>query len=271
MDYILSLVFGIVQGITEFFPVSSSGHLILLHELTHFNLSDNLAFDVALHFGTFLALVLFFYKDLIKLLSAWLKSFSNWQVKSDFDQRLAWLILVAIIPAGIAGYFFESQIESLFYQPWIIALMLIVVGILFLIVERLNLTQHDLKNLTWKQSLLIGLSQILAFIPGTSRSGITIIAGMSTKLNREQATRFSFLMSTPLIFGASLSKGLDLVKISLSQKEILIFMIGLISSTVVGYLAIKYLLKFVSKYRLDFFAYYRFALAGIIIIYLLII
>lgn len=268
MDYIFSLIFGAVQGITEFFPVSSSGHLILLHEILDFNLSDNLAFDVALHFGTFLALVVFFYRDLVALLKAWVGSFASWEIKTNANQRLSWLILIAIIPAGLVGYFFENQIENLFHRPWIIAVMLIFVGIIFLIVEKCGTFKQDLNELSLRQALIIGLAQIMALIPGTSRSGITIIAGMATKLNRTEATRFSFLMATPLILGASLAKGIDLVRINLSQTEIIIFVVGLISSAIVGYIAIKYLLKFVSKYGLSFFAYYRFVLAGLIFIYL---
>jgi undecaprenyl-diphosphatase len=148
--------------------------------------------------------------------------------------------------------------------------MLILVGIIFLIVEKFYKGELNLSNLKWQGALTIGLCQILALIPGTSRSGITIISGMALGLKRSEAARFSFLMAMPLILGAALSKGVDLMSISLSGREIAMFAIGLFSSALVGYLAVKYLLRFVSQHKLNVFAYYRFTLAALILIYIII-
>lgn len=267
MDYILSLIFGIVQGVTEFFPVSSSGHLIILHNIFDFNLSDNLAFDVALHVGTLLALVIVFWADIVKIIKA---IFQARDLESQKNRKLAGLILIGIIPAGIVGFLFADKIEQAFHHPEVVAIMLVLVGVIFLIAEKLKLKQRDLAEFGWKGALAVGLAQLLALIPGTSRAGITIVSGMFVGLRRESATRFSFLLAMPIIFGAGLAKGLDLFTIKLSTSEIWIFVIGILSSAVFGYLAIKYLLKFVRSHRLNVFAYYRFVLAGLILIYLLI-
>ena len=269
MNYIFSFIFGIVQGLTEFIPVSSSGHLILLHKLINFNLIDNLAFDVALHFGTFLALLLFFYKDFIVLIEAWLKSFRKWNLKEDSQQRLSWLVFISILPAVLVGFLFEEKIEALFYSPKVIIIMLISLSLVFIIVEKKLKFKDELFQLTWKSAFLIGLAQVIAFIPGTSRSGVTIVSGMALGLKREEAARFSFFMAAPLIFGASLLKLFDLYKLNLNASEISIFIIGVSVSTITGYFAIKYLLKFISNNKLNIFAYYRIILAILISIYLI--
>lgn len=255
MQIIYAIILGTVQGITEFFPVSSSGHLVVLHNLFDFELVSDLAFDVALHLGTLVSLILFFYRDII-----------DYFRKKD---KILGHILVAMLPAGLAGFLLEDFIDSILRSDWIVASMLIIVGVFFILGEKYFKAQRDLNSLSWKKSLVIGLAQILALIPGTSRSGITILAGMGTGLKREQAARFSFLVGLPIFLGAGLKKGWDLSQLSLAPNEWLVFIVGFLTSAGVGYFGVKYLLKILAKNSLRGFAYYRFGLAALLIIYLL--
>ena len=209
MEYLLAVIAGLIQGLTEFIPVSSSGHLVIFHDIFKLNFSDDLLFDVALHLGTFVALVAFFFRDIEKIIRGFLSSLTNWNPSNNFNQRLAWLVIIGIIPAVIFGYFFEGLIIDYFRSGYLVAAMLIVVALLFWLLEKYATKTKDLQTMTAKDSLIIGLAQVLAFIPGTSRSGITIIAGLSRKLKREAATRFSFLMSIPVVLGAGLKTLLD--------------------------------------------------------------
>ncbi len=255
MEIFYATILGIVQGITEFVPVSSSGHLVILHDLLNFELTSALAFDVALHAGTLVAIIIFFFKDIVKYIK-------NKDV-------ILWYILIAIIPAGIAGLLFEDYIDEVLRSSWVVVVMLIAVGVLFILGEKYFKQEKDLKGLTWKKGLLIGVAQVLALIPGTSRSGITILAGMGVGIKREQAARFSFLIGLPIFAGAALKKSYDLSKMGIASDEIILFIIGFVVSAIVGYACIKYLLKFLEKYSLRGFAYYRFILAILLIIYLL--
>ncbi len=267
MESIIAIIFGIVQGITEFVPVSSSGHLVLLHEfLPSLQLSDELAFDVALHIGTLIALIAVFWKDCVTYIK---RAFVTPQNTSEKDERrLAWLIVLAIIPAGVVGLFLEDIIELYLRSTVVVIIMLILVSIVFILVEKFgkNLFTHSLSSLRWTQALFIGCMQILALIPGTSRSGITIVAGMMTRLKRDQAARFSFLISIPLILGAGLKKGVDLITIGIQPTEIPILLLGMVSAAIVGYLAIHFLLSFLSRKTLYSFAVYRLVLAGLVIL-----
>lgn len=269
VNYWLSLIFGAVQGLTEFWPVSSSGHLLIMHELFHFEIIDSLSFDVALHLGTLLALLVFFWSDVIKYLKAFGRSFMNFNPKRDLDQRLAWLLILATIPAGLIGLFLENIIESMLRNLWWVAGALIIVAVIFLVLEKIAKQSKDMAELNWWQALLIGLAQAIALIPGVSRSGITIIAGMALKLKRETAARFSFLLSIPIVFGAGLKKIYDVGQVGLSGEEGMIFMIGLVSAAVIGYLAVKYLLRFLTNHSLNYFAYYRLALGLALIAWLI--
>ena len=256
MEYFYAIFLGIVQGLTEFLPISSSGHLVVLHDFLNFNLSSDLAFDVALHTGTFFALLIFFFKDIIYYITK--------------ERRMLWLIIIGAVPAGFVGLFLENIIEFYLRNPWIVALMLIIVGIIFIVVEKYAKQQLTLKTMTWKQALVVGIAQIISLIPGTSRSGITMVTGLAMDMKREQAARFSFLIALPIFFGATLKKGYDLSKIDIGSNEWGLILVGLITAFIVGYFCIKYLLKYLQKHTLDIFAYYRFALAAIIIIFLLI-
>ncbi len=263
--YFLSLVLGIIQGLTEFIPISSSGHLILFQYFFKFKSSDNLAFDLALHLGTSAALVIFFKEDILRYLKKFCESFKKFDF-NDSGQRVVWSIIIASIPAAIIGFLFENIIEKYFHSLISLAIALTLGGILFIIFEKISLKQDSLEKITLKKALVIGFSQVLALIPGISRSGITIIAGLGINLNREAATKFSFLLSIPIIFGAAVKKLLDLSWKNLPASELLVFAIGFLSALISGYFAIKYLLKYLKNHSLNIFAIYRFLLALIIIL-----
>ncbi len=267
MIYLFSILLGFVQGITEFLPVSSSGHLVILHEVLNFSLDDNLIFDVSLHLGTLLALIVYFFKDIIIYFKAFLKSFLNWDLKNNLDQRISWYILISMIPAAFVGYFFEEVIENLFRSTFSVAIVLILVSFLFILAEKYSAQNKDFNSLTWVKSLIIGIAQAFALIPGVSRSGITIVSGMLFNLSREKAARFSFIMAIPIVFAAGTKKSIDAFDV-LARNEIYLIIIGFIVSAIVGYFAIKYFLKFVQKYSLNWFAGYRITLGLIILIYI---
>jgi undecaprenyl-diphosphatase len=271
MDYLLAILAGAIQGITEFLPVSSSAHLVIFHDLLRFNLPDNLAFDAVLHLGTFFALLLLFWREILNLIKGFVFSFTNWNLKNDLNQRLAWLIIIGSIPAALVGYLFNDLIDQYLHSGKlavaVIAVMLIIVAIGFWIVEKRAKQTSEIKDLGWPQSLICGLAQALALIPGVSRSGITIIAGLEQKMKREEAAKFSFLLSMPVVFGAGAK---SLLSASGSGEMNLTLLCGFISAVVFGYLAVKYFLKFVSRHSLSMFAWYRVILAACLLFWLLV-
>jgi undecaprenyl-diphosphatase len=265
MNYINAIIFGAIQGLTEFLPVSSSGHLVILHEFLVIPISNELVFDVLLHFATLLAVLCFFRKDIWTLFLAWLQTFRK---RGGDYGRVAWLILLGTIPAGFFGFFFEDIIENSLRSPLVVVFMLVAVGVLFLFVEKFAVQRKELKEVSFKQALVVGFAQALALIPGTSRSGITIIAGMFTNLKREEAVRFSFLLSIPVITGAVLTKVSDLFSNNMETGELGVVLVAFFSALIFGILTIKYFLIFAKKYSLKLFAYYRFVLAFLLSCYL---
>ncbi len=269
MDYFFALISGAVQGATEFLPISSSAHLILLHDILNFNLPDNLAFDAVLHLGTFAALAIFFWRDILKLLKGFFSSITNWNLKNDLDQRLAWLIILGSVPAGIAGVLFSDWIDDSFHEGksalLVISLALIIVGAMFWIIEKFAKQSEEIKDMTWVKALICGCAQALALIPGVSRSGITIIAGMSGKMKRAEAARFSFLLSMPVVFGAGAKSLMDIG--SAGSVDLGVLFIGFSSALIFGYLAVKYLLKYLGGHSLSVFAWYRVILGAILLLW----
>ena len=272
MDYLSAIIFGIIQGITEFLPISSSGHLVVLHKFLDIPIKNELNFDVMLHLASLLAVVIYFYNDILKLIKGFFdfKNFTNKSVeslKSSDNQwsRLSWFIIIATIPAAILGFFLDDLIENILRSLWVVVVMLISIGFLFIFVEKLNKENKDLTSLTWKKSLFIGLAQAIALIPGTSRSGITIIAGIFSGLKKTDAIKFSFLMSVPIIAGANLIKLPQIMQSALALNEITILIIAFIATFISSILTIKYFLQFAQICSFKFFAYYRFVLAFILI------
>lgn len=271
MDFILAGLFGIIQGITEFFPISSSGHLVVLHALfPAFTAADQVAFDVALHWGTLVALVFFFRRDVVRILAAWFRSFKRQSVGGPGDHaKLAWLIILGTIPAAIVGYLFEKTItEALRSSVWV-GIMLMVGGIAFLLIEKLvRVTRQD--N-AWRRrdALIVGLAQVLSFVPGISRSGSTIVAGRALGFRHAAAARFSFLLSIPIVFGAGLKKLYEISQQNLGSQNWLILIIGFLAALITGVAAIGWLLRFFERHSLTGFAYYRLVLGAVILIALL--
>ncbi len=268
MEILYSILAGIIQGLTEFLPVSSSGHLVLFHNLSNFDFFDQLFFDVIVHLGTLLSLIFFFWKEIWRYVFAFLSSFLKFD-RNNIDQKMAWYLFFATLPAAFAGYFFEDMIEMTFRNPVIVAFMLIFFGIVLYFVDLYSVKVLDFSQIKLKNSLIIGLAQIIALVPGVSRSGITIIAGLSQKLKRESAAKFSFLLSAPIIFGAGMKKIFDLASGNIGDFSYLVLIFGFFSSMISGYLCIKYFLKFLQSHSLKIFAYYRVILGIVILLFLL--
>lgn len=260
-DYFYAVLLGIVQGLTEFLPISSTGHLALTQQL--FGLDEKtfgLQFDAAIQLGTTVAVIWFFRKDLWDLIRNW---------RQPKERRLMLALVVATLPALAIGAMTESLIEGPLRETWVIATALILGGFVFLIVERIAKQRKTVEQTTWFDALVVGFAQALALIPGVSRSGSTIVAGMVLGLKREAAARFAFLMSIPIITIAGGKKLLEIASDPTSGNRMDVTMVGLIVSGVVGYLTIKFLLKFLAHHSLDVFAYYRFVLGAALIAILL--
>jgi len=271
MDYLLVIFAGAIQGITEFLPISSSAHLVLFHDIFNLNLPDNLAFDAVLHLGTFLSLVIFFWHEVWQLIKGFFLSLTNWNLANDFNQRLSWLIIIGSLPALVVGFSFNDLIDRYFHGGHlaiaVIALMLAIGAVLFWLAEKYTKQVKGMKDLNFWQSLICGLAQAIALIPGVSRSGLVIITGMAQKMKRSEAAKFSFLLSLPVVLGAGLS---SLAKVSFGGEiDLLLLSLGFISAAASGYLAVKYFLKFVSQHSLSAFAWYRMILAAILALWLL--
>lgn len=262
--FLQAICLGVLQGLTEFLPVSSTAHLILLPWFFRWDnpLMDSLTFDVALHAGTLAALVWYFREDWVRLSGGFLRTLIR-QKAASLEERLAWFILLSTIPAAIAGYFLQSTAEKTFRHPILICATLAAVSAVMLYAERRSQKSKALDRFTLQDSLLVGIAQSLALLPGVSRSGITISAGLLRNYQREAATRFSFLLSTPIIAGAA---GLHLGR--LFSRGMLVewplFIAGFISAAIAGYLAIRFLMGYLRRHSLDAFAYYRLALAFLI-------
>lgn len=265
MQIIEPALFGAVQGLAEFLPISSSGHLLLLHSVTHFSVSSDLTFDVALHLGTLVALIAYFWRDLLRIFGAWLGSFRKWDYRGNADQRAGWLLVLASIPGALAGVALESKAETVFREPALTAIVMIVAGFLLWASDRFVVQRDGIESLGWKQALIIGIAQAVAIIPGVSRSGATIAVGRALHMTRDAAARFSFLMSAPIIAGAVAKKVFELRDVSFSIQQRWDFLIGVIVAAIVGYLAIKILLKFVSRHSYSIFMWYRVALGVVVL------
>ena len=253
-EVIEAIILGVVQGLTELLPVSSSAHLYLLSEFFFkWTISDY--FDIALHFGTLLAICIFFFKDWINLIKG---GFNKVFKKEDSTEgRIFWYIVAATIPAGIIGLIFEHYLEGYLKQPLIVATALIVMGILLYVVDKKSKSEVSYENMTFKQAFLIGISQVLAFIPGVSRSGATITVGRALRVDRESVAKYTFLLSTPIVFAATVLKIFDF-QFSVA------FFAGVLTSFLVGLVVIKFLMEFIKKRSFKVFAIYR-VLLGIVV------
>lgn len=259
-----ALLLGLVQGLTEFLPVSSSAHLILARALFGFDGDKfGLAFDVACHVGTLIAVLIYFRRDVARMVAALPRLFDA----TDPEARLIWLIVVGTIPAVAVGLLFKHQIEDHLRTPPVAAVMLALGGVLFLVADRVGSRTRGEGSLTLPEALLIGCAQAAALVPGVSRSGATITAALLIGLRRAEAARFIFLLAIPAILGAAASEAPTLLKVGLGDTASL-FLIGVVSSAIVGYVAVTYLIRYLASHSLAAFAWYRFALAATVLVWL---
>ena len=260
MDIVQGIIIGIVQGLTEFLPVSSSAHLVFIQNIL--GVESSLAFDVFLHLGTLIAVLWFFRWDIIKMLKSWWLSIGDIMqgrfrqgFREDPYKRLAWYVILATIPVAIVGVLFDDAIDSLFagalYVP---AFFLFVTGTILYLSQRMASGKINLHNISSKEALWMGLGQACAILPGLSRSGTTIAAGLTIGLEKEFAAKFSFILSIPAIFGAFIFKLKDIG--SAMDVNFLPIFVGFIAAIIAGYLAIKWMLDLIQNKSLDIFAYY---------------
>jgi len=259
------VVLAVVQGFTEFLPVSSSAHLALAPWLLGWP-DQGLTFDIALHFGTLAAVLIYFFKDWLQILAMGLGIPYTPNAELARNPRLVWLIALATVPVGVAGLLLAEQIEGTLRNPLVIGSMLIAVGLLMALADRLSTRRKGIGAISFTDSMIIGAAQALAIVPGTSRSGITITTALFRDIDREAAARFSFLLSTPAIGGAALKAFLDLMEVGGIESGMLsAFLTGMALSAVTGCLVIAFFLRFLRRHSLRFFVYYR-VIFGIIVI-----
>jgi undecaprenyl-diphosphatase len=269
MNELQALLLGVVQGLTEFLPISSSGHLILVPWLLDFHYLEtheqfNKTFDVAVHAGTLVAVLVYFRAEIATLLRAALRSVRNREVADD-DERLAWLIAIATVPAALAGAAASDTIENDLGEPWQIAILLIVFGIVLWIADRLP-ERRPMESLSWVEAAGIGVAQAIALAPGTSRAGITITAGRFLALTRDAAARFSFLMLAPVVAGATVFKGADVIRDGLPAGSTGPVIVGVVSAAISGFAAIWVLLRYLRSHSYGIFVVYRLVAGATILL-----
>ncbi|HEY6391047.1 MAG TPA: undecaprenyl-diphosphate phosphatase [Bryobacteraceae bacterium] len=259
------IVLAIIQAVTEFLPISSSAHLELAPWL--FGWKDpGLTFDVALHVGTLVAILIYFFKDWVQIVGQGIGLNIGADPELKRNRGLLWLIAAASIPIGVAGYLFNKQAEGAWRNPYVIGSMLIVIGIVMWIADRSATGKKEMGNVSWSDGIWTGIAQALAVVPGTSRSGITITAGLFRGMNRETAARFSFLLSAPAIAAAALKKFWDIHKAGGIAPEMRVpFVLGIALSGILGAVVIAVFLKYLRRNSLMPFVYYRIVF-GIIVI-----
>lgn len=268
LDIIKVIVLGIVEGITEWLPISSTGHLILADEFLKLGASAEFKemFNVVIQLGAILAVLVLY----------WNKLWPFTTKEKGYIKKKSFMIwskvIVAVIPAAVAGFFLDDWMDEHLYNPWVVAAMLVIYGVLFIVVERLNAGKKaqiiSMKNLSYKTALLIGAFQVLSLVPGTSRSGATILGAMILGVSRTVAAEFSFFLAVPVMFGASLLK---IVKFGFgfTGAEFVILAVGMLSAFVVSILAIKFLIGYIKKKDFKAFGYYRIVLGIVVLAYFL--
>jgi len=270
MDTILqALVMGIVQGLTEFLPVSSSGHLVIVPFLFGWNdaFLTSLAFSVMLHMGTLVALLVYFRDDWARLIPAGFAAVRDRSFRSDPDRRLAGLLVAATVPGALAGLLFNDVIENQFRQVGLVALMLVVGGVILFAADRVGRRSRAIADITFPVAVGVGAAQAIALIPGISRSGISISAGRLAGLDREAAARFAFLMATPITAGAGIFELRKLLTGEAGvQIELVPLLVGMVAALLSGLAAIHFMLRYLRTRSLDVFVLYRFVLAAIVLV-----
>ncbi|HKE28748.1 MAG TPA: undecaprenyl-diphosphatase UppP [Bryobacteraceae bacterium] len=260
------IVLAIVQGLTEFLPISSTAHLHLTTWLLGWN-AESLTFDITLHIGTLLALIVYFIGDWVQIVGQGLGLEVGHDGQLKQNRSLLWLLVIGTIPVGLAGLAFNKQADTTWRTPWVMGVMLIAVGVLMWAAEKSGLRQRDLSTLYLPDALAIGLAQALAVVPGTSRSGITISAGLFRNLDREAAARFSFLLATPAIAAAAAKALWDMHKAhELHSMLSAQFMVGVLVSAVTGWIVIAWFLHYLRRSSFKPFVIYRIAFGVLVLV-----
>jgi undecaprenyl-diphosphatase len=262
MDWLQIVVLSLVQGVTEFLPVSSSAHLILVPVLTRWE-DQGLAFDVALHLGSLFAVLIYFRHELVAMTKSWVRSIGTRQL--DEDSRLAWAVLIATIPVGLAGLIFQDVIEDVLRSPLYLAAGLIIFGVLLGWADWKHRGSRTEYQMSWKEIIFIGLAQAVALFPGTSRSGITMTAALLLGLNREAAARFSFLLSIPVIIIACALQSVELIQAG-DATDWSAVLAGIVLSGISAFLCIHYFLAFIKRIGMQPFVIYRLVLGFVLIL-----
>ena len=268
-EVVQAIVLGIVQGLTEFLPVSSSGHLIVVPALLGWDdpFIESLAFSVMLHVATLLALLIYFRSDWLRLIPAGLATLRERSFRGDPDRRLAWLLAASTIPAVIVGVLLNDLIETAFREPRLVAMTLVAGAAVLWVADRIGSKQREISGLTFPAAIGIGAAQALALVPGVSRSGISISAGLFAGLDREAAARFAFLMATPITAGAGLWELRKIVSGEVGvELPIVPLLAGMAASLVAGLLAIAVLMRYLRTNGVGIFVAYRIALAALVVV-----
>jgi undecaprenyl-diphosphatase len=264
MNILGIIILAIVQGIAEFLPISSSAHLIIFRDVFGIGtMSENVAliFDIALHFGTLLAIVFYFWDDLKRIVGAGFKN------PKSTNGKLFWYLIAATIPAGIVGVLFQDTVDTFFRTQYVwIAILLAVVGVIIYLCDKYSKSDKDMEHVTLKDALIIGCSQVLALMPGFSRSGTTIATSRLLHINKEDACKFSFYLSLPVVAGAALVSLMHKSNLVLIEQNIGMFALGILVSFVTGYITIGFLLKYIKNNDFKIFMWYRLLLAAIVLL-----
>ena len=270
--FLQAVAIGVVQGLTEFLPISSSAHLILLPRMLGWDdpFLNSAGFDVMLHLGTLAALLAYFWRDLWRLFRAGLDSLREGRIGDDPDRRLAWLVALTVVPAALVGALFEDLFDTLFRERLALVALLLLVGAAILwLAERRGGQDRSMEGLRLSDAVVMGAAQAVALFPGISRSGITIAAGLFVGLDRASAARFSFLMGTPIIAGAGLWKLRLLPGGGFGEFDPAVLLGGMLAAALAGLVAIRFLLRYLRDHRTDLFIWYRVAFAASIVVFLL--
>ncbi len=268
MSLLQAVILGIVQGLTEFIPVSSSGHLVLVPHLLGWEFAESQAFifDVLVQWGTLFAVFIYYRRDLSFIASAFFKALFSAKPFATEDARMGWYLIIATIPAVIVGLLGKDLIEAAFASAGATGFFLLITAMLLVIAEIVGKRKRTMYQITWIDALWIGCSQVLALLPGVSRSGATIAGGMTRNLNRSAAARFSFLMSVPVMLGAGVLAFKDLFALQTTDGFILPLAVGFLAALVSGYAAIRWLIAYLSRHSLYVFAAYCLVLGIVVIV-----
>ncbi len=268
MSAIQSFILGIIQGLSEFLPISSSAHLVIFPYFAGWELNPEQAFifDVLVQLGTLVAVIVYFRTDLVMIINGFFQGLKEKDFTSDPSSRLAWNLILASIPAGILGLLLKSLVEKSFTSIVFTGIALIFNSIFLLIAELVGKKEKPINRMNWKDAIWIGFFQVAAIFPGISRSGSTIMGGMTRNFDRASAARFAFLMSVPIMLAAGMLALYDLASSQIPRSEILVFIPGFLSSAIVGYFAIRWLLIFLQNRPLYIFSAYCFLLGSLVLV-----